>query len=865
MKRVFTALILMCALVCFGSTVGRAQTGQLSDLDALRYIASHPDLIAAFGTDAAKGRAHYEQWGIKEGRKITFEPLNYTASHADLIGAFGVDETKSVKHYIQFGFKEGRQTTFNALRYVASHPDLIDAFGADGAKGARHYIEFGFKEGRKATFDPLRYIASHRDLIAAFGGDEAKATMHYIQFGYKEKRQSTFSDLDALNYIASYGDLISAFATDVMSGIRHYVSSGYSEGRRILFDGLAYIASYRDLISVFGTDAISGAKHYINFGYKEGRRIIFDAVGYLQRYSDLKSAFGDNTIAATQHYILFGASEGRSSPVLKASPSGPFATSDLRIAFTPFTYQFDLPSGKTSVTYQMGGFRRTSEFSSTTTYRVMDYGFFDIVAKGLHAGCSIAECGEEYADPGPWGPTSTSLATDINKDGFEDFYLFDFLIGERGPQPNPLIHAFLNDGEGHFALSTESIFGSNNVCSAQGGIGPKAIPAKSRESECGYTTGPLRHALLADFNNDGMVDIYAYFVLYLSENGRLQNKTLTHLPEYFRQPYMAAVFTHDHYAADVDSDGDIDIFIPTIQTTEPGWFGDGTKVSGCSTCVATMPWSVLINDGAGRFSLNQKLPILGVGLDHPLLVDYKPLATMSRGILWGGEKEKLWVTAAGIADFDKDGHGDLVVGWYNPRATGVWNLGENSAGVVYFNDGKNDWTKRAPAILPASPYGKNGNGNDAAILDFNDDGWPDIVLASTKFQPYYQGRYLQFLENNRSGGFTDVTRSRNVSFARYADGAGSARFNGEGLLTVRDYDGDGDVDIIDSTAFTYVLLNDGRGIFSLLEHFLIPEVDGSNWTAHPVNINKSGKLDFVGSRLKCVGDTCVDSHYQLLN
>jgi len=289
----------------------RAQTVPLSDLDALRYIASHPDLIAAFGADASKGRSHYEQWGIKEGRKITFEPLNYTASYPDLMAAFGIDEAKAATHYIQWGFKEGRKTTFNPLNYIASHADLITAFGADGAKGVRHYIQNGFTERRQITFDPTRYMASHPDLIQAFAGDETKGATHYIQWGYKEKRQTTFSDLDALQYVASFADLIRSIGSNVRAAIIHYINIGYNAGRRITFDALSYIASYGDLIGAFGTNALSGVQHYINAGYAEGRRIIFDAVGYLAKYADLRAAFGTDLAAATRHYINFGFNEKR--------------------------------------------------------------------------------------------------------------------------------------------------------------------------------------------------------------------------------------------------------------------------------------------------------------------------------------------------------------------------------------------------------------------------------------------------------------------------------------------------------------------------------------------------------------------------
>ena len=319
-----TGLISGTAVVSVSLTVAPT----ISDQQVLNYIASHSDLINAFGLDIAKARQHYLNWGFNEGRTISFAPLSYTASYSDLIAAFGTDERKAVEHFILFGSKEGRKVAFDPLRYIASHPDLIDAFKTDADKGVRHYINFGFKEGRGITFDPLRYLATHPDLITAFGGDESKALAHYINFGFKEKRQTSFSDLDALSYVASYGDLISAIATDVLASIRHYISVGFQQGRRIVFDALTYIASHADLIQAFGVDTLAAAKHYINWGFKEGRKVFFDALGYLAAHADLRAAFGTDTVAATKHYINWGFKEGREylwTVTAFAGPGGSFS------------------------------------------------------------------------------------------------------------------------------------------------------------------------------------------------------------------------------------------------------------------------------------------------------------------------------------------------------------------------------------------------------------------------------------------------------------------------------------------------------------------------------------------------------------
>jgi uncharacterized protein (DUF1800 family) len=246
----------------------RAGIGQtLANLETLRYIASHRDLIESIGVDIAKGRAHYEQHALSQSRTITFDPLIY----------------------------------------VASNPDLIPLIGADREKAARHYITTGYREGRPTSgFDPLRYIASHGDLIESFGLDTTAATENYLRFGYREGREVTF---DPLAYIASFADLIKRFGIDALAAIEHFILEGFEEGRRVTFDALAYLASYADLIGQFGLDTAAAAKHYIETGFNEGRKVLFDALGYLANNADVRSQFGSDVIAATRYYITKGFSE----------------------------------------------------------------------------------------------------------------------------------------------------------------------------------------------------------------------------------------------------------------------------------------------------------------------------------------------------------------------------------------------------------------------------------------------------------------------------------------------------------------------------------------------------------------------------
>lgn len=544
----------------------------------------------------------------------------------------------------------------------------------------------------------------------------------------------------------------------------------------------------------------------------------------------------------------------------------PATTVDTRIKFDTFSRSDKLPSGDTTITYKVGDVAPTDNFPKTDKYKIVDHGFLEVTVKGLNPGCPRSECGEEYAAPGPWNHRPASIIeSDINGDGHQDFYVFEQIHGSREQSPNDLVLAFINDGKGHFKLSNNTVFATGSACIQQGGEGPQSLPAKDRKSDCGYTTGPLRHALVADFNSDGMDDIFGSMALHLSDKGVLHNKTITSIPDYFRANHIDALFTHDQYAGDATGDKKLDIFIPSWHTAEKGFWGDGAKIDGCTECVATLPWSLLVNDGTGKFALNQNFPILGVGKDHPLLKGFMPHnGDPAKGVLWGGKEEMLRATTAAIGDFDKDGFGDIAIGWMNPRATEVWGLGKNSAGAVYYNDGKNDWRNRQIVPLPTSWYGANGNGNDMEVMDFDGDGWKDIILGSTKHNPYYDGRVVQFFKNNKDGTFIDVTTQVHPGTAKYENGTGTPLWNGEGQLRVLDFDHDGDLDIVDSVHYTYVLINDSKGNFTVYDHTKFPKMDGER-LLFPVEIDNKYQYDFISYSTSCTTDQCKTSYFQVLD
>ncbi len=119
-----------------------------------------------------------------------FNPAQYLASHRDLITAFGYNLTAATQHYQNFGMAEDRALdTFDELRYLASYGDLIEVIGLNPQLATEHFVVFGASEGRLTNvFNPVSYLNNYEDLRSAFGNDVVAATQHYIQNGFSEGR-----------------------------------------------------------------------------------------------------------------------------------------------------------------------------------------------------------------------------------------------------------------------------------------------------------------------------------------------------------------------------------------------------------------------------------------------------------------------------------------------------------------------------------------------------------------------------------------------------------------------------------------------------------------------------------------------------
>ena len=479
-------------------------------------------------------------------------------------------------------------------------------------------------------------------------------------------------------------------------------------------------------------------------------------------------------------FILHGCSSGGGSMVQPTPSAVITPTAHTFQNFDTQTIVYELEGVETTVQYSTGEYQPPDNFDKTDKYKIAEYGFFQITAKGLHDGQHRND--DEALPSQPWDQDGQIYKADLNGDGWEDFFYQEAWEGSRDDQPNSYLWAFYNTGNGQFRPERIG-------CIGYGDLDYKTDPSHA----CGFVSH-IQRPIVADFNGDGLDDFYKTSILYLSGENGLENSS-NQLPEfqftqYHEQPGdLSGAWTHDNYAGDIDNDGDLDIF--GIYTDE------------------SVGWTMMFNDGNGVFTPNHNF-------------NYEP---------------SLWATTAAIGDFNNDGHGDVAVGWFNPI---------DSAGAVFWNNGNNDW-RDSRTELPPNYFGTNGNANDMEVLDFNNDGHLDILLASTTHDPYYDGRAIQFFQNMGNGTFTEW----NV----YESGSG------DGEMMLLDFDKDGDTDIVDIVDGTYVLLNNGDS-WEIYDEF--PGV-GTQRTFSPVEIDGKWFYDFIGIHQIYEGDTSINTFYQVLD
>ena len=302
-------------------------------------------------------------------------------------------------------------------------------------------------------------------------------------------------------------------------------------------------------------------------------------------------------------------------------------------------------------------------------------------------------------------------------------------------------------------------------------------------------TQHARHIVFADFNRDGRMDFFIADhgndnepfggwpnTLVLSAPGGKLSDASANLPAEYG-------FTHAAAAGDVNGDGAPDLYVGNI-------------------CCGAPP-GILINDGSGHFTqLAGALP--------SSMIDYRS----------SGER----YTGSALVDVNSDGLPDLVL------------AGEqDTPDAVMLNDGHGLFGP-LPGAMPAKPFSSDAEGLAVTPIELNGDNHEDVLLAFTKQNPFYQGRWIQVLINNGDGTFKDETSTRlpqqdNLDSWPYA-------------IRVADLNGDGNPDLavaVNNGGAPPFYLNKGDGTFTPL----------AVTTAFPMfdlaDVNGDGRTDIVSS------------------
>ena len=162
------------------------------------YMNTQDDIVKTLGHDLDKIVKQWRIYGISEGRRGSraFDARFYLASHPDLVASFGSHNYyQAILHWLSYGLAEGRSAAFefDPQFYLSRYPELRKAFGDKGYTAATmHWLTLGIKAGLQgsAQFDVAWYLANNQDLRDRFGANGYEAAFdQWVETGRAEGRK----------------------------------------------------------------------------------------------------------------------------------------------------------------------------------------------------------------------------------------------------------------------------------------------------------------------------------------------------------------------------------------------------------------------------------------------------------------------------------------------------------------------------------------------------------------------------------------------------------------------------------------------------------------------------------------------------
>ena len=296
------------------------------------------------------------------------------------------------------------------------------------------------------------------------------------------------------------------------------------------------------------------------------------------------------------------------------------------------------------------------------------------------------------------------------------------------------------------------------------------------------------YATFADYDNDGWLDL---FVIGAEERGHLfRNRGNGTFAEVTATARVADIKgARKALFVDLDHDGDLDLLLvangqrTVYRNNLDGTFTEATASFGLAGSGDARDAVFGDFDGDGRIDVFITNGQSTDALLHNGGAQRFSDATATSGLASSGGSG---ATAAG--DYDSDGFLDLFVATTNGGEPALWRSNGNG---TFTRD------RRSSAVVQAL---RSIAGSAAAFVDYDNDGWLDLVVVGTPIARGTGSPGVFLLRNDGTGKFLD--RSSLVP--------GSARAGGASALAVSDVDDDGDEDLvlIDAAGAPRLLRND---------------------------------------------------------